>query len=233
MGLFAKLSGRSILAASAIRFAPAILLAKRLLDSGKVGVPVSMSVSCTWRGSPRQGSDDDGAVPADQVFETVDAVHFLLGPLAQVSAVVHDDGVLLATGTCLSSTVISLACFASGPAEAVGIELEIRGADGTILRVDRDARLICANGTRVDAAHRSTLASADPAVELGYEGLAAEFRRLATAGRGGAGLIGPVTAVVATTEAVLESAAKRRPVAVKLTATRSKTEGEIHGVVAS
>lgn len=226
LSLFAKLSGRSILAAPAIRFAPAILLAKRLLDSGKVGVPISMSVHCTYRGAPRQGSDDDGPIPADQVFEVVDLVHFLLGPLAQVSAVAHGDGVLAAVGTSLSAVVVSFVYHASGAAETVGLGLEIRGADGTFLRVDRDARLLCANGSRVDAAHRSTLASADPAVELGYEGLAAEFRRLATSGRTGAGLIGPVGTVMAATEALLESAAKKRPVTVKTVVPRPSAKGE-------
>ena len=226
LGLFAKLSGRSILAASAIRFAPAMLLAKRLLDSGKVGVPISMTVQCTYRGAPRQGADDDGPVPADQVFEAVDLVHFLIGPLVQVSAVAHADGVLAAIGTSLSSAVVSLVYHASGSAEAVGLDLEIRGADGTFLRVDKDARLLCANGSRVDAAHQSTLASADPAVELGYEGLAAEFRRLTNSGRTGAGLIGPVTTIVAATEALLESAVKKRPVTVKTALPRSSEKRE-------
>lgn len=219
LGLFAKLSGRSILAAPAMRFAPAMLLAKRLLDSGKVGTPISMTLRSTYRGAPRQGPDDDGAVPADQVFEAADLVHHLLGPLRHVSAVAHGDGVLAGVGTSLSSAVVSFVLHASGPTEAVGIDLEVRGADGTFLQVDRDGRLLCANGSRIDAAHRSTLASADPAIELGYDGLAAEFRRLATMGRTGAGLVGPVSAVAATAEALLVSAVKGRGVTVRTGAT--------------
>jgi predicted dehydrogenase len=231
LGLFAKLSGRAILAASVPRFAPAIMLAKRLLDSGKVGVPISLSVHCTHRGAPRHGPEDDGPVPADQLFEGVDLVHFLLGPLAQVSAVAHNDGVLAAIGTTLSSVAVSLVFHASGAAETVGLELEIRGADGTFLHVDRDARLLCANGSRVDGAHRTTLAAADPATELGFDGLAAEFRRLATSGRSAAGLIGPVGPVVAATEALLTSAAKNRPVAVKASLDRPEKTSDAYRTV--
>ncbi len=224
LGLFAKLSGRSILSAPAIRFAPSVLLAKRLLDSGKVGAPISLTLRSTCRGAPRLGSDDDGPVPADQVFEAVDLVHHLLGPLRQVSSVAQSDGVLAAVGTSVSSAVVSLVFHASGPAETVGIDLEIRGADGTFLQIDRDGCLLCANGSRVDAAHRSTLSSADPGIELGYDGLAAEFRRLAMSGRLGAGLVGPVGMVAAATEAIQTSAAKGRPVTVRTAPVQSSTE---------
>ncbi|MBN2560070.1 MAG: hypothetical protein JXQ75_03975 [Phycisphaerae bacterium] len=212
---FSKLSGQIILAAPAVRYSPAMLLARRLVESGKLGAPVSMTLQSTRRGSPRVDSEDRGAVPNDQVFEAVYVVHHLIGPIERAFAMEHEDGALVASAMTVPGVLVSMVFHASGPSEAVGIEVEIHAADGTRLQIDRGLQLLCGNGSRVDAAHRVALGTVEPAIELGYEGLAAEFRRHLEAGRSGSGLLGPVGAATAATEAVLGSAARGRPVAVK------------------
>lgn len=226
---FSKLSGRFVLAAPAIRYSPTVLLARRLIESGKLGAPVSMTLHSTRRGSPRAGAEDHGVVPSDQVFEAVDLIHQLIGPIQQVFAIVHSDGALVASVMTAPGVPISLVFHGSGPSEAVGLEMEVRAADGTRLHIDRNLQLLCGNGSRVDAARRVALAMADPAVELGYEGLMAEFRRHLEAGRTGLGLVGPVGTLVAATEAVLASAERRRPVVPKQprTGRESATVGSV------
>jgi predicted dehydrogenase len=206
----ASLAGRVLLAAPAIRFAPAVAVARRLLDSGKFGVPVSLAIQSSRRGAARAGPKDDGPVPVDQIFEAVDLVQHLLGPIQQVYAMAHAEGVLAANGATDGGVIVSFMFHASGAAETAGVRLELRAADGTVLRIDQDCRLACGNGSRVDAAHCISLATVDPAVELGYEGLAAEFRRHLEGGRGSPGMVGPVGAVVAASEAILASAARGR-----------------------
>jgi hypothetical protein len=209
LGLFAKLSGRSILAAPPFRFAPSLLLAKRLLDSGKVGAPISMTLRSTYRGAPRQGPDDDGPIPADQVYEAADLVYHLLGPLRQVAPRP------MTTESSPPSEHRSpprwfLVFHASGPAETVGIEVEVR-ADGTS-RISTATDDSSANGSRTDAPSLDTRFR-DPAVELGYEGLASQSR-LVTSGRNGAGLVGPV-GNVAPSANQYSCAAKGRPISVR------------------
>ncbi len=216
LALLASLSGRAVLATPAIRHAPSILLAKRLIDSGQAGPPVSMTLHSTRRGAPRGDPDDDGPVPADQVFEAVDLVQHLVGPLTWVSAVAQSDaGVLVFSGVTSSDVPVSMVLHSSGPAEAVGIDLEIRSSEGSRLRIDGSCRLTCGNGSRIDAAHRPRLASAEPAVELGYEGLVADFVRVLGLGRNSPELVGLVAEAVAATEAIFASAARRRPVVPK------------------
>lgn len=212
---FSRLSGRFVLAAPAIRFAPALLLARRLVESGRLGAPISLTLQSTRRGSPRTGAEDHGAVPSDQVFEAVDLVHQLIGPVLQVFSMAHADGALVASGMTAPGVPVSMVFHASGTAEAVGVELEIRAADGSRLRIDRNLQLLCGNGSRLDAAHRVSLPTADPALELGYEGLVGEFRRHLGAGRHGPGLVGSIGAVVSATEAILASAARGRAVVPK------------------
>ncbi len=209
---FSKLSGRFILAAPPLRFAPAMMLAKRLVESGKFGVPLSMTLHSSRRGSPRLGTRDNAVVAHDQMFEAVDVVHQLIGPIHQVYAVAHADGALVASMMTTPGVPVSLVLHASGPPEAVGVEIVLRAADGTTLRIDRNLQLLSGNGSRVDAAHRVAMATVDPALELGYEGLIAEFGRHLLAGHRGAGLIGQVASVVAATEAVFASAARQRAV---------------------
>ncbi|RIK68902.1 MAG: hypothetical protein DCC65_01880 [Planctomycetota bacterium] len=215
LSLFARLSGRCVLAAPAIRYSPAVMLARRLLDSGKLGAPISLSLRSTRRGLPRADFDDHGPVPADQVFEAVDVASHLIGPIRQVAAVPHADGVVVVAAESAAGVPVSLVLHASGPAESIGLELEIRSADGASLRIDRNCELACGNGSRVDAVHRPNLAASDPAVELGYDGLIGEFLRLLRPGTA-AGLVGPVAPSAAATEAILASAARGRPVCVRL-----------------
>lgn len=215
LSLFARLSGRCVLAAPAVRFSPVVMLARRLLDSGKLAAPISMTLHATRRGSPRGDFDDHGPVPADQIFEAVDVVHHLLGSLKQVSTVPHADGVVVVAAETTGGVPVSLVLHASGPAEAIGVELEIRSSDGACLRIDRTCELTCGNGSRVDAVHRPTLAASDPIIELGYEALIGEFIRLLRPGSA-AGLVGPVHQTMAATEAILASAARGRPVRVRL-----------------
>ena len=211
LGTMAALAGRILLAAPAIRFAPAVAMARRLLDSGRFGTPISVILHSSRRGAARTGPEDDGPVPADQVFEAVDLLHHLLGPIQNVFSVAHNEGGLAATAETGSGVVVSLVFHASGSAHLAGIRLELRAADGGVLLIDQNCHLVCGNGSRVDAAHGVSLAVVDPVLELGFEGLLAEFRRCLDDARPGPGFVGPVSEVLAATEAVLGSAEKRRP----------------------
>jgi hypothetical protein len=206
----AKVSGRFVLAAPAIRYAPVTLLARRLLDSGKFGRPISMIVKSSRRGSAQPLGRAGDAVPTDQVFEAVDLVHHLLGFLKRVFAVSHPEGALSVTGAADPGIPVGLVLHGSGPAEIAGIRLELRAADGTLLEIDQNCRLICRSGPRVEAAHETAMAAVDPALELGYEGLVADFRRLLESPKTKVGLLGPVCPGVAAAEAILASARKGR-----------------------
>jgi predicted dehydrogenase len=212
LGTMAALAGRILLAAPAIRFAPVVAVARRLLDSGRFGTPISVTLHSSRRGAARTGPKDDGPVPLDQVFEAVDLLHHLLGPIQSVFAVAHREGSLAATGETGAGVLVSLLFHASGPAHLAGVRMELRAADGAVLLIDQNCHLVCGNGSRVDAAHGVSLAIVDPVLELGFEGLLAEFRRYLEDGRQSPGLVGPVPAVLAATEAVLGSAEKKRPV---------------------
>ncbi len=213
---FSKLSGRVVLAAPPMRYAPAVVLARRLISAGRLSSVISMSLHSTWRGSASLGVGDNGAVSADQVFEAVDMVQQLIGPVQRVFAAAHDDGALVASLMTSAGTPVSVVLHSRGATDAIGLEMDIRGADGTRLRLDRDFRLRCGNGSRVDAAHEAGLPTVDPGLEMGFEGLVAEFRRRLQSGRGCPGLVGPVDSVVSATEAVLASAARGRIMVPKL-----------------
>lgn len=226
LALFAKLAGRFVMAAPAIRFSPSVLLARRLLDSGKFGPPISMVLRSTHRASTSQAPPHAGPISTDQVFEAADLVHHLIGPIGRVFSSAHGDGAMTVSAVSKDGVVLALVFHANGMADAVGIDLEIRAADGTRLSIDRNGSLDCVNGSRVGACHRVALGSAEPAVELGFEGLVAEFRRHLEARRSGSGLVGAAGPVTAAAEAFLGSAAKGRAMV-------PKTPGQGVGRVAS
>lgn len=217
---FAKLSGRIVLAGSAIRVAPAVALAKRLLDSGQFGPPILMTLRSTRRGLRRSDAGDIGPVPIDQAFEAVELIHHLIGPVQRVFAVAHEDGPTVASAMTTPGVPVSIVFHPNGPTEAVGVEIEIRAADGGRLMIDTACQLSCRSGSKLLATRRTTMATADPAVELGDAALLGEFSRHLRATRAGAGLIGPVAAITASAQAVLASIARGRPTSPKLTDSR-------------
>jgi len=208
-----KVTGRAILAASAIRFSPAVRQAERLLESGRFGLPVSLAVRSSWPSSHRGPAPaSPSPVDPDQVFEAVDLVFALLGGLRQVHASIHATGVLSALCNAENGANVLLECHSSGDPELDGVEIDLRAADGTWLRIDRAGHLTCARGSKVEAWHHPSAATADPAKELGYEGLLAEFRRTLVDHRGvSGGLLRPAPAVTATVEAIFASGQKNRP----------------------
>jgi len=215
----AKLAARPVLCAPASRFSPATLLAKRLVESGRLGRPISMLIQSTRRGGVREGEDPDAPVPVDQVFEAVDLVHHLVGPLTRSTAVGHLDGVLFATCLTVDGVPVSIACHSSGSVESVGLEYDVRASDGSALRVDRDGRLRCGTGSRIDGSHEPRLATMDPVTELGYEGLLAAFSRCLQSTSGG--VVGRVAEMTKQAESILRDASRqprglssRRPSAV-------------------
>jgi predicted dehydrogenase len=210
LALFAKLAGQLVMAAPAIRFSPSVLLARRLLDSGKFGPPISMALHSTHRASTAQDSPQAVPISADQVFEAADLVHHLVGPIERAFSSAHADGAMTVSAVSKDGVALAMVFHANGMADAVGIDLELRAADGTRLTIDRNGSLDCVNGSRVGACHRVALGSAEPGVELGYDGLVAEFRRHLEARRSGSGLVGAAGAVTASVEAILGSAAKGR-----------------------
>jgi predicted dehydrogenase len=212
----AKLAGRFVLAASPLRFSPAMLLARRLLESGKFGTQVSMSIRSIRRGQLQTSVDHPSPIAEDQLFELVDVVHSLVGPITRVFAVPHSEGCLAATLVADSGTLVSALLHAHGSADAVGLLFEIRASDGNSLTMDQDCRLSCGNGTRADALHGPSLAIADPTLELGYEGLLAEFRAsMEVRGSSRSGCAGPWRDVLGVCEAVVASAAKGKSFTVK------------------
>lgn len=215
LALFAKLAGRFVMAAPAIRFSPSVLLARRLLDSGKFGPPISMVLHSTHRASTSQAPPHAGPISTDQVFEAADLVHHLIGPIGRVFSSAHADGAMTASAVSKDGVTLAMVFHANGMAEAVGIDLEIRAADGTRLSIDRNGSLDCVNGSRVGACHHVALGSAEPAVELGFDGLVAEFRRHLETRRCGSGLVGAAGPVTASAEAILGSAAKGRAMVPK------------------
>lgn len=217
-----RVASKAVLAASAARYAPATRQARRVLEGGRFGLPVSMSVRSTWPRSAGTGGGPPQPVEPDQIFEAVDLVALLLGNWRQVYAVAHEAGVLIVAGTTASGVVVQMECHAGGEPEAVGLEIELWAADGTWLRIDRERRLVCARGSRVEGWHRPTLPTVDPAVELGYESLLADFRRRMAEGRkAGFGLVPPAAAAAAVGEAILASAAKGRPMNPQKTASEA------------
>lgn len=214
LSLYAKLAGRCILGASPICYSPAFLLALRLIESGRCGRPVSMTVTSTRRGSPHADVDAAGSIPVDQTLEAVELLHALVGPLQEVCGFEHEDGVLAASGRTQSSAAFSIVLHACGPIEAVGTSVELRASDGTILRLERDCRLWCGNGSRFDAAHLPTLSASDPSVELGFDGLVSEFVRLLRAGQP-TGLLGPAAEVLVGVDALQAGARRGRTVRIK------------------
>ncbi|MCZ6682528.1 MAG: hypothetical protein O7B26_05035 [Planctomycetota bacterium] len=223
LSTLAKLSGRVVLAASPIRYSPAVGLARRLLDSGQFGAPVSMTVHSTGRSHRRSEPGDDGPVSIDQIFEAVDLIQHLIGPIERVFAVSHDDGATVATASTAAGVPVSLVLHPCGPAESVGIRIEMRAIDGDRLEIDGDGRMLCGGGSKIHASRRGALATTDPAVELGDHGLIAEFVRCLEASRSGPGLIGPAASVSATAEALLASIGAGRPIVPKPAQKTSKT----------
>lgn len=215
LATMSKLSGRTVLSASPARFAPGVSVARRLIESGKFGTPMSLALHITRRGAPREGLDDQGPVAADQVFEAADLVQTLIGPIREVTSVAHQEGALMVVGRTIADTPFCLDLHASGPPESLGLELELRSVDGTCMRIEKTGQLFCGNGSRVDAMYRPTLATSDPAVELGYDGLVGEFVRWVAAGSGVPADSVPSASVIASSEAILSSARSGHRVAVK------------------
>jgi len=207
----AKLCGRTILAASPARFAPAILLARRLIDSGRISQPLLGSIHITRRGQAREDETDRGCIPLGLAFEAMDLIHHLFDGVDSISCMPQEDAAV-ATVRTAGDVAISLLLQANGAADAEGTTLEVRGRDGTRITIDTDGRLICGNGSRLHATHRPTRIAADPCVEFGYIGMLEEFGRCLKTARSPHGMPGPAAAVTASAEALLASAVKGRAV---------------------
>ncbi len=212
LGGMAKLSGRTLLAASPSRYAPAILLARRLIDSGRISMPVLGALHITRRGQAREDESDRGCIPSSLAFEAMDLIHHLFDGVDCVSSTPQEDAAVGMVRT-PGGVAISLLLHANGAADAEGMHLEIRGRDGSRIVIDADGRLLCGNNARMHAAHRPTRLAADPIVEFGYAGLIDDFCRLLRVGRANPGMPGGVPAVVASAEALLASATTGKAVA--------------------
>lgn len=211
LATMAKLSGRAVLAASPARYSPAILLARRLIDSGRISMPVLAALHITRRGHAREDETDTGCIPSSLAFEAMDLVHHLFDGVDSVSCMPQEDAAVGMVRTA-GGVAISLVLHANGAADAEGMHLEIRGRDGSRIVVDADGRLLCGNNSRMHAAHRPTRLAADPCVEFGYAGLVDDFCRYLRLSRATPGMPGGVAAAVASAEALLASAGKGKPV---------------------
>ena len=227
LSLIANLAGQRVIAVSPMRFAPAILLARRLIESGRFGQPMSIVLRSTRRGAPREGLDDQGPVPVDQVFEAADLLHVIAGALSEVTCVAQPEGAVLSVGRTTTNTPVSILLHASGPPETLGLELEMRSIDGSCLRIERSGALNCGNGSRVDAHYQPSLVTSDPAVELGYDGLMGEFVRQLGSGCP----LDPTTPdILFAAEAILSSARTGRRVQVKSAEAERRPSDPVRGV---
>ncbi len=212
LGVLAKLTSRFVLAAPPSRFSPAILLARRLLESGRMPPPIAAKIVAHAPGFVRGDPPNDGPVDMDTVFETMDLLHSLLGPVHRVFALGHEDGALSATLSAGSPPrIVSLLATANTPSEQVGIEFDLRAADGSHCTLTRSCELDCSTSGRQAARHAVNVTTSDPVVELGYAGLLREFVASIELARGDQGLIGPALSVIAASELVLASARQQRP----------------------
>lgn len=212
LATLANLSGRPLLAAPALRYAPAIVLARRLMDSGQLASPISLSIRSTWRGCRQGCPADHGPVPLDQAFEALDLAHHLAGATRRIFALSHSDGATVVAASTAGGVPVSMVLHPTGPTNAVGVEIEIRAVDGGRLLMDNSCHLTCMTGSKVHAAWQPSLPTADPAVELGFSPLVAEFARLLTETRPSSGMIGPTAAITAACRAFLASAGSGRAV---------------------
>lgn len=172
--------------AAAGRFSPAGVMAKRLLESGKVGEPISISIGVTRCRAARDAEESAWPVTRDTLFEAADWAVALAGPIREVFARGHPDGAIAATVVGATDVPMSLRVHEHGGPDQAGVTLEIRGSDGALLTLDRHMRLKLRSGTRVLASHAPSPGVSDPAVECGYVGLVNEFVRKIADGRGGA-----------------------------------------------
>lgn len=203
----AQLVTRPVLITPPSRHGPAMQLARRLIDSEKIARPISMQLVSTWRRSVN-ASGDAAIIHPDQVFEGVDLVRLLLGPMTRIHGIMHGDGVMLSVGVTDEHVPVSLAFHSGGPVESLGLDIEIRAANGACLRISRDGRLHCGNGTRVDAAHAPSLVASDPVVELGYDGLFKSFVHYIASGA--TGLLGHADESANAAEALLRPGRPRQ-----------------------
>lgn len=206
-----RLTGKHVVAVPPVRFSPVVIQARRLLASGKMGAPVSLLLSSTWQRSQRLDPTEDTVVSVDQIFEAVSLVHHLIGPINQACSYTHTEGVLAVAANAGSGVPVLLRLHSSGTPETVGLDLEIRSADGGELSIDRDGRLSCGNGQGSDVSHRVSVAVMEPSVELGYDGLVAEFRRNILAEHFSPSLVVAAWEATAATEAVLAGLTRNRP----------------------
>jgi len=229
----ARLSGRTLLAASPLRFAPAVLLARRLIDSGRISEPLLATLHLTRRGQAREDETDRGCIPHGLAFEAMDVIHHLFDGVEAVSCMPQEDAAV-AVVRAAGGVAISLMLQSNGAADAEGMTLEVRGRDGSRITIDADGRLLCGNGSRMHAAHRPTRLAADPCVEFGFTGMVEEFCRCLRLARSSSGMPGPAAAVTASAEALLASAAKGRPQSpggkVRTKRTRAGTRAESAGL---
>ena len=210
-----RVAGRVLLAAPAIRYSPALVLARRLVEAGKLDTPVLMTVESSRANSDFRREGDSGPIPLDQVFEALDVVYTLIGPVQTVYAVAHAEATLVAAAVTEGGVPVSLVLDSNGRAEDTGLRAEVRAADGMRLLIDKNLQVTCGDGARVDATHRFAVATAEPAIELGYEGLVAEFCRLMRDPRADRGLTDQAWGALIAAEAVMASVTRGRPMEVR------------------
>ena len=170
-------SGAFVWAASPLRFSPVGVLARRLIDSGKVSAWLGGSLSAAWPRNARQRAVQEWPVSPDHVFEAVDWIEHLCGPTRELFARAHPDGAVVATLVSNADVPVAVALHEHGSPDHAGMALELRGTDAERLCIAPDLRLTCAHGARIVAGYAPPWPSSDPSQELGYAGLLREFLR--------------------------------------------------------
>ena len=179
--------GRGIVwGAAPLRFAPAVELMLRLIESGKMAPLLSISLSETRCRTARLPEEAAWPLGRDPLFDLVDLLRAVAGPFREVFARGHPDGALHAVLVTRDDVPISLEARAHGRPDAESLRMELRGGEGSLLTLDGDMRLRCDVSGRTVASHAPGFARSDPTIEHGWLGWINEFLRRVRDPRGAA-----------------------------------------------
>ena len=211
-------------------WSPALLKGRQLLDSGRIGRPVSLLLQMTM---PRQIRLDPNAPPdaqtdpasigpgdllCDLLADALDQAVALADVPLEVLARSSPHGCMAALLTTADACLCTILLQEAGTPEVSTALLEVRGQDGAMVRIENQTRLIARAGASILAQHTPEwMTLATPRVELGLAGLVAEATAAVRPRREDPGVLGIARfeTVLAVLDACLKSMATGRAVHLK------------------
>jgi predicted dehydrogenase len=198
------------------RFSPAVLRARRILESARLGPVVAVDLTVTW---PREaGSDDQTGLPLsfNLMFEAADRLRGCGIEPARICAVERPYGHVAALIVGTDGVLASLALHQAGTPCAAGSHLELRSEDGGLMILEDDVNLDCTAGSQLVARHRPRFgAGDDPRIECGYAGMIAAFTTAVRERQGVPYGLPSATGSVAMAEAIFRAGRTGRPISLK------------------